>query len=377
MRRFEASFASFTGARYGVAVSSGTTALEIALRAMGVDSAAEVIVPAYTFFSTASAVLRVNAIPVFADIDPVTYCMDLRSVESNLTNETQAVVPVHMFGYPMDVDPLLSLAARRGIKVLEDCAHAHGAGRNGRRAGSWGDMSIFSFMSSKLMPAGEGGIILASSRELAGRAASLRDCGRLPKKSPYEHYLAGSNHRLTEFQAVILSEQLERFPGLADTRRAFVAKLCQRIGEIEGLRIGQQKEESIEHAYLCMPIEYDCQAFHGVHLKLFCLALQKEGIPCETGYERPVYKNPLFQERNFDRHQCPVRCSFYGRTVDFENVDCPVAEELCQRLILLPHYMLSGDEEDIDDIAAAFLKVKENAMDLLFETDLEKLIDES
>ncbi len=369
VQRFERDFASFVGARYGVAVSSGTAALEIALRAIGVDSGSEVIVPAYTFFSTASAVLRANAIPVFVDIDPLTYTMDPGEVEAKITDKTRAIIPVHLFGYPMDIEALRSVSASRGIRIVEDCAHALGAARGGRMAGAFGDMSIFSFMSSKLMTAGEGGIILTSSKELAVRSQSLRDCGRLPGKSLYEHHLLGSNNRLTEFQAAILNRQLDRAPERQAKRASLAKELCRRLDRIEGLRVGQPREEEVDHAWLCVAVAYDRDAFHGVPLELFCMALQKEGIPCEPGYDRPVYRNPIFLKRTFDRNQCPVGCPFYGRDLHFHSIACPIAERLCEGLFLIPHHLLYEEDEVADDIVSAICKVKENALDLIFETE--------
>lgn len=369
VRQFEKSFAAYVGARYGIAVSSGTTALEIALRALGVGSAAEVIVPAYTFFSTVSAVLRVNAIPIFMDIAPDTLCMDVTSLEAKITDKTQAIIAVHTFGYPMDLADLLSTAAKKGIHVIEDCAHAHGAARDGRKAGTFTDISMFSFMSTKLLPAGEGGIVMTSSRELKARANALRDCGRFSGDLPDEHSLLGSNNQLTDFQAAILNDQLDRYCDTIQKRRIIANKICRKLNGIDGLSVIQQEDPNVEHAYLGIAIKYDLEAFEGVPRDLFCLALQKEGIPIETGYTKPVYKNPIFLKRNFDRHLCPIGCPFYGKEVAFETVHCPTTETVCRNLLFLPHHLLYGDSQDVDDIITAFMKVKESVVDLLFETD--------
>jgi hypothetical protein len=126
----------------------------------------------------------------------------------------------------------------------------------------------------------------------------------------------------------------------------------------------------MRHAYLGLALEYDRNAFHGVPRESFCLAMRREGIPCEVPYDIPVYRSPFFEKRNFDRNQCPLNCAFYGQQLDLGGIDCPVTEALCRKLILLPHFMLSGGEEDIEDIVAAFLKIQELALDLIFETDL-------
>jgi dTDP-4-amino-4,6-dideoxygalactose transaminase len=353
IRAFEQSFAAFIGAGYGVAVSSGTTALEIAIQSLGIAPGTEVIVPAYTFFSTVSAVLKNRAIPVFADVDPDTFCIDINDIKTKMTDKTQVIIPVHIFGYPMDLQELLRLADRGGIKVIEDCAHAHGAARQGRKAGDSGNMSAFSFMNTKLMSSGEGGIVLTPSEDYAARAASLRDCGRLPGKSPYEHFFAGSNHRMTEFQAVILNQQIEQYPASLELRRRFAKKLIEQLGQIDGLQVRQREDESVHHAYLAVAIELSHDDMLNVPTGLICLALQKEGIPCEPGYDRPVYRNSVLLNEF---------------ALDLAAVRCPVAEDLCRKVILIPHQILSGGDQDIQDIIDAIIKVKENAMDLLFDS---------
>ena len=185
-KEFEEKFAAYQHARYGVAVINGTAALEISLRTLGIGCGDEVIVPSYTFIATAMAVLYVNAIPIFADIEPETYTIDPESVKSLISDKTKAILPVHIGGRPADMDALLSIAKKNNLHVIEDACQAWGAEWRGRRVGAIGDMGAFSFQSSKNITSGEGGIIVTNDENLYVKAWSLHNCGRLPDKPRYE-----------------------------------------------------------------------------------------------------------------------------------------------------------------------------------------------
>jgi dTDP-4-amino-4,6-dideoxygalactose transaminase len=180
VERFESRFAAMHGCRHGIAVANGTVSLRLALIAAGVPAEAEVIVPPYTFFSTASAVAGANMIPVFADIDLDTFTLDPAAVESAVTPRTRAIIPVRFAGQPADMTAIMRIARKRGLAVIEDAAHAHGARGKDRPAGSPGHLASFSFQSSKNLTCGEGGIITTNDRRLAGACRSLHNCGRMP-----------------------------------------------------------------------------------------------------------------------------------------------------------------------------------------------------
>ena len=203
--KFEREFAAFHQARHGVAVTNGTHALEVALLALGVGPGDEVIVPDYTFVATASAVLMTGAVPVLVDVRPDTYCIDCDQSEAAIGPRTKAVIPVHMGGHPADLDRLTDIAARRGLELIEDCAHAHGSQWRGRAVGTFGRMGTFSFQQSKLMTAGEGGIIITNDDNTERLLRSVHDCGRMPGQWFYSHYIYGSNYRLSEWQGAILA----------------------------------------------------------------------------------------------------------------------------------------------------------------------------
>jgi len=211
VQALEREFARFCGTRHGIGVSDGTSALHIILRAMGIGLGDEVITVSHTFIATVEAILLAGARPVFVDIDPATYLMDVAQVESRITPRTRAILPVHLYGQTVDMDPLLELAAQHGLKVIEDACQAHGAEDKGRRAGSLGDAAAFSFYFSKNLGAyGEGGFITTNDDEVARKVRMIRDHG---SERRYYHDVVGFNGRLDEIQAVVLRAKL---PHLAD-----------------------------------------------------------------------------------------------------------------------------------------------------------------
>ncbi|MFN9742819.1 MAG: DegT/DnrJ/EryC1/StrS family aminotransferase, partial [Acidobacteriota bacterium] len=203
-------FAAHHGARYGVAVTNGTVSLELALQAAGIGYGDEVIVPAYTWEGTAAAVLFSGATPVFVDVDPANYCLDPLRIEEALTPRTRAIIPVHLGFRFADMDAIMEIAGRHNLFVLEDCAHAHGGRWRDKGAGSIGHAGSFSFQTSKLMTAGEGGMVTTNDIELADQVIRLANCGRPPRRETRGEPALGHNYRMTEFQAAVLLAQLER-----------------------------------------------------------------------------------------------------------------------------------------------------------------------
>lgn len=217
--RFQQEFASFVGMDHGVAVTNGTVALHLALLALGVGAGDEVIVPDLTFAATINAVLYCNATPVIVDVDPSTWTLALEQVEKAFTPRTKAIIPVHLYGRPAAIGPIVAFARERGCHVIEDCAEAHGARYQGRAVGQFGDVSCFSFYASKIVTTGEGGMCLTNSAELAATIRELRDHGATPGRS-YWHERVGYNYRMTNLQAAIGSRQLWRIgETLARNRR--------------------------------------------------------------------------------------------------------------------------------------------------------------
>jgi perosamine synthetase len=230
IQRFETDFAKFCDVRHAVAVSNGTVALHLALLAAGVGPGDEVIVPALTFVATAAAVKHAGAEPVFVDSEPGIGTMDPRAVERALSSKTKAIIAVHLYGHPADMDPLLEIGRARGITVIEDAAEAHGAEYKGRRVGGIGDIGVFSFYGNKILTTGEGGMLVTNSEELATRTRFLKDHAMDPQRR-YWHPEVGYNYRMTNLQAAIGCAQLERFDELRRKRELVFDSYRQLIGK--------------------------------------------------------------------------------------------------------------------------------------------------
>jgi perosamine synthetase len=218
IERFEKAFASFCGVGYGVAVSNGTVAIHLALLAVGVRPGDEVIVPALTFVATASAVKYIGAVPVFVESEPEIGTLDPRAVERAVSLKTKAIIPVHLYGHPADMDPIIEIARRHGLAVIEDAAEAHGAKYKGRMVGSIGSCSTFSFYGNKILTTGEGGMIVTNDKALADRIRFLKDHA-MDSNRRYWHPEIGYNYRMTNLQAAIGCAQLDRFNDLLSKRK--------------------------------------------------------------------------------------------------------------------------------------------------------------
>lgn len=349
---FERVFSEFHHARHGCAVSSGTTALQVALEAAGVGVGDEVVVPSYTFVATAAAVALVGAVPVFVDVSPDTYCIDVAAVEAAVTERTRAVIAVHLAGQPADLDALVTLCRARGVRLIEDAAQAHCAEWKGRRVGAIGDLGTFSFQASKNLNAGEGGFVLCDDEALAEAAWSIHNCGRSHDGEWYEHPLIGGNYRMTEFQAALLLSQMRNLEPQTDLRSKNAALLTEHLSDIEGIRPLVVDDRVTRHAYHLYVMRYDAAAFGGASRDRFVEALCAEGVPSAAGY-RPLYREPAFQAR------------FRGKP-DYSRVHCPVTERICaDEAVWLNQNLLLGTEEDTEQIAAAVRKVHGSADQLV------------
>ena len=237
VQQFEAEYAAFQGSKYAVTCTNGTTAIEMALRALGVVEGDEVIVPCYSFIATASAVVTIGAIPVFADICPDTLCINPDDVEAKITPATKAIVPVHVAGLIADMERINAIAEKHNLIVMEDAAHAWGSQLDGKGAGTLSRCGTFSFQESKNITAGEGGILVTDDPEIADLCRSFTHCGRAPGSAWYDHDFLGSNLRLTEFQAAILSAQLSRLQQQIATRERSAEILGSVLGDLDAIQV--------------------------------------------------------------------------------------------------------------------------------------------
>lgn len=358
---FEEEFAAYHGAKHGIATTSGTVALRLALWTAGLKAGDEVILPPYTFLATATSVIEQNAKPVFVDVSPDTYNLDPELIEAAITPRTRAIVPVHFAGRAADLDPILQIAERHGLTVIEDSAHGHGGAWNGRGLGSIGAMGCFSFQASKNITAGEGGIVLTNDEALADQCRALHTYGRRVGGTNYEQDQMASNYRMTAFQGAILRCQLARLAEQTELREANAARLTARLSQIPGIAPQRRGDEETRKAFHLFLFRLDEQVW-GVRRKRFVEALGAEGIPVTAGYQTPLHRQAFFTLPEFG----PYTAAFdQDPTLDYRQVNCPVAEHACaSEGCWMHHAVLLGTEADVDAIADSFEKVWENRLAL-------------
>ncbi len=352
-----ARFAEYHGAAYGLAVANGTVALQVALRAAGLRFGDEVIVPAYTWEGTAAAVLFEGGVPVFVDVREDTFCIDAAQVEAAVTSRTRALLPVHLAMRFADMDALNQIARKHNLAVIEDCAHAHGGRWKGRAAGAMGDAGCFSMQSSKLMTSGEGGMLITSNLEYYELAQVYVNCGRASATDRFGHRLVGANLRMTDIQAALLMGQLERLGAQNERRARNAARLAAGLSAVPGITLlppdpNITREVMYQYVFRYTPDN------PRIHRDVFVRALEAEGIPCEGRFYEAVYRSDLFPATP---QQFPGLAVQRREPVDYSRFHCPVAERLAyQESVWLPHFLLLGDDKDVDDIVTAVDKVARN-----------------
>lgn len=350
---FERDFAKYHQSEHAIAVVNGTVSLQIALMAAGIQAGDQVIVPPYTFLATATAVVTANATPVFADVELDTFNICPKAIEAAITPRTKAIMPVHFGGLPADMDAIMAIAQKHNLIVIEDAAHAHGAEYKGRRVGSIGHMGSYSFQSSKNLTSGEGGIITVTDPTLAAACKSIHNCGRKPGHAWYEHFVISANFRLSEIQGALLNAQFQRLDEQCKRRHENGLYLTERLGKLPGITPQKITADCTRHAFHLFCFRVDGKEL-GAPRDAFLKALAAEGVPNFGGYPSPLYRQPLFLDREFG--------PFSGCTgVDYSKTSCPNCETICyEQGGWLEHRILLGTRQDMDDIVNAFTKVYEN-----------------
>jgi dTDP-4-amino-4,6-dideoxygalactose transaminase len=291
--KFEDAFAAYQGAAFGVSAVNGTVTLEMMLAGAGIGPGDEVIVPAISFVSTASAVTRLGAVPVFVDIEPYSFNMCPDAVREAIGPATKAVMAVHFGGSMAEVDQLMAICQEHGLLFLEDAAHAHGSEWKGKRAGSFGLASSFSFQNGKVMTAGEGGIVLTSDEALAARMRSFANQGRRPGFTFFHHFEAGNNYRLSALHAAVLTAQLERLDAQIELRIANWRIFQEEYGDTAGITWQSIPDAVNRNSWYLILGRVTNGGRDG-----FCSRVQAAGIPCTPFYPHPLYGNPMYTSGN-------------------------------------------------------------------------------
>lgn len=296
VQAFEAEFAAYQEVNHAVGVSDGTTALQLALMANDVGNGDEVITASHTFIATVEAIVLVGAVPVFVDVDPDTYTMDVGQIEGRITSRTRAIIPVHLYGQPADMSPIMEIAERYDLTVVEDACQSHGARYGGRRTGGLGHIAAFSFYFSKNLGAyGEAGMVTTKDEELARKVRMLRDHGS-PRR--YYHEMIGMNARLDEIQAAVLRAKLPHLESWNEQRRANATDYTQLLSDIEEV-IAPETADYAEHVYHLYVVRVPRRDQLKAHL-------QQRGVGVGIHYPVPCHLQPAFQSFGYERGELPV-----------------------------------------------------------------------
>lgn len=315
VKKFEQDMASYVGRRYGIAVSSGTAALETAIQALNLEAGSEVILSTFTIISCAQAITKCGLIPVVIDCKPDTWNMDVDTIEENITAKTRAIMVVHIYGLPVEMDKVLALAKKYNLKVIEDAAEVHGQTYKGKMCGSFGDISIFSFYPNKHITCGEGGMVLTDDDELANRCRGVRNLFFKAERR-YVHDEIGSNFRMTNMQAALGCSQLEKIDEHLALKRKIGKYYYESLKDIAGIQLPLAKTDYADNIYWVFGIvlgeRYEFNALE------ICEKLKEMGIGSRTFFY-PIHKQPVYIKQGM-----------------FQNIICPNAEKLSDRGFYIP-----------------------------------------
>jgi perosamine synthetase len=359
VREFEEKFAAHFGARHALGTCNGVTAIHLALAALEVGPGDEVIVPAHTFIGTSIPVLMANAVPVFVDIAPESYNIDVKKIEAAVTPRTRAIIPVHLNGLPADMAEIQGIARRHGIAVVEDACQAHGAFYRGTRVGTLGAVSCFSFFEDKVMTTGEGGMILTNDQGIFEHARSIRSYGEEPAAGigdrKYEHLRLGFNYRMGSLAAALGINQLDRLDRMVADRNANARMLREKLTGIPGITPPRGYTDRLSAWY-----KFVCRidpALIKTDVLTFVEAIKAEGVPATPRYPKPLPLQKVYREKlGYGKTHCPYDCDKYTGDTDYTRGSWPEAERVGKEaFVLLVHP--SETEKDLADAASAVAKV--------------------
>ena len=315
VEEFEKKFANYCGCKYGITTTSGTAALHLALASIGVGRVDEIIIPTFTMIATTFAIVYCGAKPVLVDAEPETWNVDIDQIEDKITDRTKAIMPVHIYGHPCDMGPIMKLAEKYDLYVIEDAAESHGAEDKGKKTGGIGDVGCFSFYANKIITCGEGGMVVTNNKEIAERGKSLRNLSFPKEKRIYQHSEVGYNYRMTNIQAAIGLAQFERIDELVEMRRKNARLYNEYLKDVTGMKLPVEREwaKNVYWMYSIL-IEDD-------------FGMSRNGLMdrlMEKGIETRMFFVPMHQQLVFQKMGL------------FKEENYPVAEELARKGVYLP-----------------------------------------
>jgi len=365
VRHFAADFAEHFGVKYAIPVNAATSGLSASLAAVGVEPGDEVITPAISYSATGSSILLFGGIPVFVDVDPRTFCVDPAAIERAITPKTKAILLVHLLGNACDMDRVMAIAQKHGLKVIEDNAQAPGTKWRGRYTGTIGDAGVFSFQQSKNIMTGEGGMVVTNDPEIARRVRLIANHGETILD---EHHsddeianVIGCNFRMTELQAAVGRAQIKKLDKVNEWRNANCRVLVEELAGLEWLKPPYVPAEVTYVSHVAAFLYEEAKA--GLPRDVFVAALRAEGVPVGTGYTRPQYSCPTFLRKvALGRGGWPWVSPKGTSDITYRPGQCPVAESLLfEKFIWLYHVAHPSTAEDMKDVAGAIKKVGRHA----------------
>ncbi len=364
-KRFEQAFQNLTGAQHCLATANGTSALYVAVNAMGIEPGDEVIVPPYTFIATINVVLRQHALPVFVDSDIKTFQIDTKKIEAAISTLTKAIIPVHLGGSACDLDEILRVSRKHNIDVIEEACQAHLTEWRGRKVGTYGKAGCFSFQASKNLASGEGGAILTDDEQFYDRCYTFHNNGSGLKRPDGNFAYAGTgdNRRMVEMEAALLLAQMTRLEQQTRLRTNNALYLTSLLREIPGIAPAHMYEGCTRNAYHLYMFRYQKDGFGSLPRATFLKALAAEGIPCSQGY-LPLNREPFLKTA--------LQSRAYGKLFPGdilknweERNECPVNQQLCEEAVWFTQNMFLGNKSDMDQIADAIRKIQKHAAELM------------
>jgi perosamine synthetase len=368
VKTLEGLFENYYQIKHALAVNSATAGLHAAVAALNVNPGDEILVTPYSMCASATAIVMHNAIPVFVDINEHNFNIDSRKMEQAITPQTKAIIVVHLFGYPAEMDEIMRIAKKHNLKVIEDVAQAHACSYKGKKLGTIGDIGVFSFNQNKTISTGEGGVVVTNDDELARRISLIRNHGEVV----VEHYpvktvagIVGYNYRMTELEAAIGIVQFKKIDKLTTHRIRLAEYLTKQLEQFKPIITPPQISKDSRHVYFVYPMKFNAKEA-GIHRNKFAEAVRAEGLPLFAGYVRPIYLEPMYQQLlAYGDSGFPFKGPHMKKSISYPKGLAPVCERMhFEELMTTPICHFPLEEKDIDDFVTAIKKVLDHKKEL-------------